>query len=630
MSQAQTENVVRVAAYAKVDATGVGPVKHRPGIPVLVRVVAAQATSERVPIDLVTVLDVSCCNGLGPVNRIELLKRAMKLIIDKLGNNDHLAIVTVPVQPSTIAEKDDDLMRMDAEGRNKAASRMESLVVTGEKKLSTALKKAVKILDDRNETSKKKAGFILLISDGDDNSVFYEKIYEDMNTPRYSIHAYGFRDAHNARAMHHIAKISKGTYGILNDEHDGITEAFAGSIKNITSIVAVNTVVEISCNHTESTARLTAIDSGRFKQEIDNDQKIGSIIAGTLQAGATRSFIAYIDNVADDDLNEVSRLITVCVRCESVKHAEAAETGSTMERHNGEVVVVKKGDQLNLSRMVAAEIVRVEAIRIVGEIIDKYKDNDKALAAVADELCEKWCRLKESEFGIEADDGEVSLISGLTDEMVAMEESIRRFCTMSYMLSWHTRHSLQHQTSSSSWSSTMSVTEKGKTTLSGSIGAFGGFVAGGGGNGHHHAAAHGAAIAGGGSGHHHAAAHGTTMAGGGSHHHAAAHGAAMAFGGGGIGERKRKNSGQYYYERREMEMIEHRLAYWSRVKCELPPMHHDGDCPDHMTTIFRDASRESIDRAMFHDVFLAVVHASGRKSSKSGGSSGGGKCSCGL
>lgn len=74
-------------------------------------------------------------------------------------------------------------------------------------------------------------------------------------------------------------------------------------------------------------------------------------------------------------------------------------------------------------------------------------------------------------------------------------------------------------------------------------------------------------------------------------------------------------------------MIEQRLAYWTKVKCELPPMHHDGECPDHMTTIFRDASRDSIDRAMFHDVFLAVVHATGRRSSKSGG---GGDSSCGL
>lgn len=53
----------------------------------------------------------------------------------------------------------------------------------------------------------------------------------------------------------------------------------------------------------------------------------------------------------------------------------------------------------------------------------------------------------------------------------------------------------------------------------------------------------------------------------------------------GGGSRKRK----YHYT--ELEMIEQRLAYWYKVKCELPPMQYDGagDCPDQITMIFREA-----------------------------------------
>ena len=138
---------MQVTAYAKVDAVHVGAVKQRPGVPVLVRVVApppAAASSESAPIDLVAVLDVSCCGGLGPVNRMDLLKKAMGFVIDKLGEHDRLAVV--PVQASAAIAEKHDLVEMNAEGRKEATRMVQSsLTVTGENKLSTALKKAATV-----------------------------------------------------------------------------------------------------------------------------------------------------------------------------------------------------------------------------------------------------------------------------------------------------------------------------------------------------------------------------------------------------------------------------------------------------------------------------------------------------
>ncbi|XP_052136910.1 E3 ubiquitin-protein ligase WAVH1-like [Oryza glaberrima] len=594
MSQAQAANTVQVTAYAKVDAVHVGAVKQRPGVPVLVRVVApppAAASSERAPIDLVAVLDVSCCGGLGPVNRMDLLKKAMGFVIDKLGEHDRLAVV--PVQASAAVAEKHDLVEMNAEGRKEATRMVQSsLTVTGENKLSTALKKAATILEGRKDHDKKRPGFIVLISDGDDASVL-----RDAMNLNCSVHAFGFRDAHNARAMHRIANTSAGTYGILNDGHDGLADAFVTSVGNITSIVAVDAEVSVSCSGAESTAaKLTAIESGRFKHDINGGGKRGTIQAGALQAGAVRSFLVYVDNVGDDELEHLPSMLTVGVQYEdrsttTSQNAAENQAGREMARRTAQVVVVRDGDEH--SRLVAAEIVRVAAMRIVGEIIKNYGDNGRALAGAADELHKQWSLLKKSEFAKEA--APACFVSALDAEMSEMEATLRRSSGMSYMLSWQTCHSLQHlqhARSSSSPSATTSVAAAAKGNGGASAVA---------------AAARQSFTAGG------AAAMGKFVWSG-AHHGGGG-------GGGGGGERKRK------YQSSEMEMIEQRLAYWTKVKCELPPMHHDGECPDHMTTIFRDASRDSIDRAMFHDVFLAVVHATGRRSSKSGG---GGDSSCGL
>lgn len=417
-------------------------------------------------------------------------------------------------------------------------------------------------MEGRKDHDKKRPGFIVLISDGDDASVL-----RDAMNLNYSVHAFGFRDAHNARAMHHIANTSAGTYGILNDGHDGLADAFVTSVGNITSIVAVDAEVSVSCSGAESTAaKLTAIESGRFKHDINGGGKRGTIQAGALQAGAVRSFLVYVDNVGDDELEHLPSMLTVGVQYEdrsttTSQNAAENQAGREMARQTAQVVVVRDGDEH--SRLVAAEIVRVAAMRIVGEIIQKYGDNGRALAGAADELHEQWSLLKKSEFAKEA--APACLVSALDAEMSEMEATLRRSSGMSYMLSWQTCHSLQHLQHARS-SSSVATAAKGNGGASAAAAARQSFTAGG------------------------AAAMGKFVWSG-AHH--------------GGGERKRK----HYYDQKqrsesEMEMIEQRLAYWTKVKCELPPMHNDGECPDHITTFFHDASRDSLDRAIHYDVFM--------------------------
>uniref|UniRef100_J3MQ02 VWFA domain-containing protein n=1 Tax=Oryza brachyantha TaxID=4533 RepID=J3MQ02_ORYBR len=97
---------------------------HRDNFAVLVHVMApsmsVEATAERAPVDLVTVLDVS---GSMAGYKLGLLKRSMAFVIDNLGPGDRLSIVSF----SCDARRVIGLTRMSDEGKASAKGAVESL-----------------------------------------------------------------------------------------------------------------------------------------------------------------------------------------------------------------------------------------------------------------------------------------------------------------------------------------------------------------------------------------------------------------------------------------------------------------------------------------------------------------------
>ncbi|CAO2145053.1 unnamed protein product [Urochloa humidicola] len=534
MRTTTAENTLQLTAYAKVDATRAWP-EWRANLPVLVHVVAPQDMLDRIPTDVVAVLDVGYCHGaLAPANRMCLLNNAMDFVIRKLNSQDRLAIIATP----KIGEEE-TLMAMTSDGQRKAMSRVKALAASGDNKLVLkALTKASAILDGRTEEEKKKEGFIIQISDGEDSSICLETL-----NPMYPVHAFGFRDVLNAGQMYHIAKSTSGTYCVLNDEHDQITEAFTACIGNIASVVTARTKIYISYTGQEATTTFSDIKSGTFKSLIDNvDRKRGSINVGALQAGAARSFIVYMHGVEEKEHDVLAKLLSVRVEFYAGCRAEEREKA-------GEVVIARKG--VDGSRKVAAEIVRIKAVEIVGGILERYSGNGLAGAA-ADELQEKWINLKSTEYGREA--SAACLTARLDAEMEQMVATVHQGSGLSYMVSWHTRQSLQH------------LPPQPEAKAKGPPSSLD------------------------------ASAWGVLEA-------------PIIVGDCGRGKRKR----EHYTE---MEMIERRMAYWSSVLCGLPLM-HKGDCPGHAAMLSQEVSRKSILQAMYKDVFLAVaMNTSGSKSTE--------------
>lgn len=135
---------------------------------VALRVKAPPATAailspkHRAPVDLVTVLDVS---GSMSGSKLQMLKRAMRLVISSLGSSDRLSIITFSGSPQRLLP----LKRMTVQGQKTARKIIDRLATGQGTCVGESLRKAAKVLEDRRE--KNPVASIMLLSDGQDDRV---------------------------------------------------------------------------------------------------------------------------------------------------------------------------------------------------------------------------------------------------------------------------------------------------------------------------------------------------------------------------------------------------------------------------------------------------------------------------
>ncbi|KAG7567316.1 von Willebrand factor type A [Arabidopsis thaliana x Arabidopsis arenosa] len=121
----------------------------------------ARGFTRRVPVDLVAVLDVSGRNSGG---KLETLKRTMRIVISNLRETDRLSIIAF----SSSSKRLSPLRRLTANGRRSARRIVDIITVPGSVDFSgegmsvnDALKKAVKVLDDRRQKNPFTTVFVL-------------------------------------------------------------------------------------------------------------------------------------------------------------------------------------------------------------------------------------------------------------------------------------------------------------------------------------------------------------------------------------------------------------------------------------------------------------------------------------
>lgn len=174
---------------------------------------ALARTARRAPIDLVMVLDVS---GKMKAQNIQMMKRAMRLVISSLSTSDRLSIVAF----STTSKRLLPLRRMTTSGKRSARRIVDAIVAldgTGTS-ASDALKKAAKVLEDRRERNP--VASIMLLSDSPNDCSTTTTI----STNQSSIFSTCTRFNNLEIPVHSIG---------LNQSNDEVFTKFIGGILNV-------------------------------------------------------------------------------------------------------------------------------------------------------------------------------------------------------------------------------------------------------------------------------------------------------------------------------------------------------------------------------------------------------------
>ncbi|KAA8531490.1 hypothetical protein F0562_006157 [Nyssa sinensis] len=199
----------------------------------------------RAPIDLVTVLDVS---GSMTNEKLEMIKRAMGLIVSSLSSADRLSIVAFSGGSKRLLP----LRRMTSNGRL-SARRITDALVSGpaSSTVSDALGKAMKVLEDRRE--KNPVASIMLLSECHDRPLFTT----NSTNQRHQFPIVSSTRFLNLDIPVHSIRFSKsGTY-----DHAPSDDAFAKYIGGLLSVVVQDLRLQLGFVPGSAPAEIAAIYS---------------------------------------------------------------------------------------------------------------------------------------------------------------------------------------------------------------------------------------------------------------------------------------------------------------------------------------------------------------------------------
>ncbi|XP_019415908.1 PREDICTED: uncharacterized protein LOC109327289 [Lupinus angustifolius] len=199
--------------------------------------------SQRAPIDLVTVLGIG---GTMTVAKIEMLKRAMRLVISSLGSSDRLSIVAFSAIPKRLLP----LLRMTRQGQRMARRIVDRLVPVpgnGTTAVGDALRKATKVLEDRRERNTVTS--VMLLSDGQDERA---ETGSKSNQRKNMSHVSSTRFAH--------IEIPVQSFGFGRTQ-TGQQDVFAKCVGGILSVVVQDLRIQLGFQADSSQAEISAIYS---------------------------------------------------------------------------------------------------------------------------------------------------------------------------------------------------------------------------------------------------------------------------------------------------------------------------------------------------------------------------------
>ncbi|KAF8704162.1 hypothetical protein HU200_031657 [Digitaria exilis] len=396
-------------------------------------------SSSRAPVDLITVLDVS---GSMAGTKLALLKQAMDFVVQHLRPSDRLSVIAF----SSTAQRLFPLRQMSHHGRQQALQAINSLDAGGGTNIADALKKAVKVIDDRSY--KNSVCSIILLSDGQDTYSISSN-FQGTSASRRSLvpssianeshmvplHAFGFGADHDSETLHSIAEASGGTFSFIEDE-GVMQDAFAQCIGGLLSVSVQEMRLSMEC--VDPGVQLCSIKCGSYPSKLVRDGRNGSVDIGQLYADEERDILLSV--TIPKSSGQTSLLRVACAYNDPV-------TNETIKIQGDEVKI--KRTTSTVSESVSIEVDRERnRIQAAGSIESARAAAERGALSEAVSILEDCRRVLSQSFASQNGD---RLCMALDAELREMQERManRQLYEASgraYMLSGLSSHSWQRAT----------------------------------------------------------------------------------------------------------------------------------------------------------------------------------------
>ncbi|RZC50290.1 hypothetical protein C5167_018723 [Papaver somniferum] len=230
----------------------------------------------RTPIYLVTVLDI---NSSMRGEKIQLLKGAMRFVIQNLGPSDRLSVISF----SSDAHRLFPLLLMTDSGKQRALQALNSLFASSMTNIVEGLKKGTKVIEDRRTRARTQGRSTL------------KKFLN-----------------HDPIMLHSIAESSKGTFSFIEAERV-IQEAFPQRIGGLLSVVLQDLQVHIQS--LDPHLCISQLKAGGYSTSLTGENQVGSVDIGDLYANEERDFLVLVNLPVATDGNSNDQMKLVSVWC---------------------------------------------------------------------------------------------------------------------------------------------------------------------------------------------------------------------------------------------------------------------------------------------------------------------------
>lgn len=232
--------------------------------------------ARRAPIDLVTVLDAS---ESMTESKLQMMKRAMRLVVSSLSSTDRLSIVTF----SSTSKRLLPLRRMTPSGRRSARRIVDTLLAGQGASVGDALRKATKVLEDRRERNP--VASIMLLSAGHDQCASTT----NADTPRRARAVpSSTRFAHVEIPVNSSSFGENGAYGHAPEE-----DAFIKCVKGMLSVVVQDVRIQLGFLSGSTPVAISGVYSCTGRPTVLANRS-GSIRLGDLYAEEERDLLVEL------------------------------------------------------------------------------------------------------------------------------------------------------------------------------------------------------------------------------------------------------------------------------------------------------------------------------------------------